>query len=835
MEQYEKIRKIGEGAFGIAWLASSKTSKSLKVIKEIGISGMKSKEIEESRKEISVLAKLNHPNIVKYCHSFEGNGNIFAKGRVKLGDFGIAKILKGTLDLARTCIGTPYYLSPEICENKPYNNKSDIWALGCVLYELTTLKHPEKKTENKNAAQRAQNCPVRTPPLAVGKGIVQGGKRQSPCLAGQPVVSRCKKFPSPNHVLIRTSKDKLMRKRDLLVALHQKRQKAIAKHCKELLVEKPKGNVFVHAVPVLRSSKWHHQDSNSWISVVRPAVASPAIASKAGQFEPVSVGTLNRYQKYFAALNEFKRRVREDDNNVLSSGDGQQRFDSLPDRESGVPSGDLVPLAIVGKPVAKVYPRVQRSNDKVERNYLLQDYLERRLAAAKNRAKLDNRSHDDKQNRMSPVEKVSEVKRKAENEHSKAHDDKLSEEPQIHFKMKDMCGKPPDGIPSLSFVIEQLKAVSSPSQTSEAPSSKNHPSNQNVKEPKQRLLQKKKEIILRRINSRSAESDSLKPLTHANDSTNSSVVNHLVNPVGKDRKIWNKSPITALLEQLSSADLDASRKISLNGEAWMETEKSDTPATQEVIRMDCSLVSVPNQGAVSASSGYGDKVGDETTKPLLGPFATYPDLSYHLDGRGGRNLRLRVFSSGDPVDQLHLWNARPNTKGRASSLQMICKSPRKLVKIGRRFSADMIQPLSLGAFVRNFAIPSLSYSVSTATCSTTESLTADTQQAFSQTTAKPLELFDSKKYSTKDPQNHTPQRSQSQPSVSTRREDFASATTLATAVHSSWYSLFEETNGTLSHVESSLISEDLWEEERGKRQFVSTRLYTIGTARKKIQ
>ena len=61
---------------------------------------------------------------------------------MKLGDFGIAKILKGTLDLARTCIGTPYYLSPEICENKPYNNKSDIWALGCVLYELTTLKHP---------------------------------------------------------------------------------------------------------------------------------------------------------------------------------------------------------------------------------------------------------------------------------------------------------------------------------------------------------------------------------------------------------------------------------------------------------------------------------------------------------------------------------------------------------------------------------------------------------------------------------------------------------------------------------------------------------------------
>ena len=43
--------------------------------------------------------------------------------------------------LARTCIGTPYYLSPEVWENKPYDTKSDIWAMGCVLYELATLKH----------------------------------------------------------------------------------------------------------------------------------------------------------------------------------------------------------------------------------------------------------------------------------------------------------------------------------------------------------------------------------------------------------------------------------------------------------------------------------------------------------------------------------------------------------------------------------------------------------------------------------------------------------------------------------------------------------------------
>ena len=43
--------------------------------------------------------------------------------------------------MAHTVVGTPYYLSPELCEDKPYNTKSDVWALGCVLYELATLQH----------------------------------------------------------------------------------------------------------------------------------------------------------------------------------------------------------------------------------------------------------------------------------------------------------------------------------------------------------------------------------------------------------------------------------------------------------------------------------------------------------------------------------------------------------------------------------------------------------------------------------------------------------------------------------------------------------------------
>jgi len=60
---------------------------------------------------------------------------------MKVGDFGVSKILSSTVECARTAIGTPYYLSPELCNNQGYNNKSDIWALGCILYELCTLNH----------------------------------------------------------------------------------------------------------------------------------------------------------------------------------------------------------------------------------------------------------------------------------------------------------------------------------------------------------------------------------------------------------------------------------------------------------------------------------------------------------------------------------------------------------------------------------------------------------------------------------------------------------------------------------------------------------------------
>lgn len=63
-------------------------------------------------------------------------------GVVKIADFGISKVLDSQTALANTRVGTPYYLSPEICQNQPYAMPSDMWALGCVLFELCVLHVP---------------------------------------------------------------------------------------------------------------------------------------------------------------------------------------------------------------------------------------------------------------------------------------------------------------------------------------------------------------------------------------------------------------------------------------------------------------------------------------------------------------------------------------------------------------------------------------------------------------------------------------------------------------------------------------------------------------------
>ena len=86
---------------------------------------------------------------VKYIHDKQiihrdlKPNNIFLTkdNKIKIGDFGLAKTL-AFQNQAKTNVGAPAYLSPEILNDQPYDYKSDIWNLGIILYELTQLKHP---------------------------------------------------------------------------------------------------------------------------------------------------------------------------------------------------------------------------------------------------------------------------------------------------------------------------------------------------------------------------------------------------------------------------------------------------------------------------------------------------------------------------------------------------------------------------------------------------------------------------------------------------------------------------------------------------------------------
>ncbi|XP_061478366.1 serine/threonine-protein kinase Nek3 isoform X2 [Rhineura floridana] len=201
MEKYSVLMVLGEGSFGRVFLVHHKNKNQKYAMKEIRLP-KSIFDTEKSWNESILLAKMKHPNIVTYLESFEGDGHLYIvmeycddgdlmqkiklqkgklfpedmilnwfaqiclgvryihdkrvlhrdiksknifltqNGKVKLGDFGSALLLSSPKAYACSYVGTPYYVPPEIWENTPYNNKSDIWSLGCILYELCTLKHP---------------------------------------------------------------------------------------------------------------------------------------------------------------------------------------------------------------------------------------------------------------------------------------------------------------------------------------------------------------------------------------------------------------------------------------------------------------------------------------------------------------------------------------------------------------------------------------------------------------------------------------------------------------------------------------------------------------------
>ncbi|NXS80117.1 NEK4 kinase, partial [Erpornis zantholeuca] len=209
------LRAVGKGSYGEVSLVRHRQDRKQYVIKKLNLRSASRRERRAAEQEAQLLSQLRHPNIVTYRESWQGDdGHLYIvmgfceggdlyhklkerKGKllpenqvvewfvqiamalqylhekhilhrdlktqnifltrtniIKVGDLGIARVLENQYDMASTLIGTPYYMSPELFSSRPYNYKSDVWALGCCVYEMATLKHAFNAKDMNSLAYR---------------------------------------------------------------------------------------------------------------------------------------------------------------------------------------------------------------------------------------------------------------------------------------------------------------------------------------------------------------------------------------------------------------------------------------------------------------------------------------------------------------------------------------------------------------------------------------------------------------------------------------------------------------------------------------------------------
>ena len=217
MEDFFLINQIGEGSFGKVYKARRKYTGRLVAIKMINKLGQSEDDLTSFRREIDLLKKVSHPNVMKMLSMFEtdtdfcvvselARGDLFQviddrqtlpekalkniaaqlvssmahlhsmhiihrdlkpqnilvseKGTIKICDFGFARALSSNTLVLTSVKGTPLYMAPELVQEQPYDEKVDIWALGIILFELFNGEPPFFTNSIYKLVQMIVNSPI---------------------------------------------------------------------------------------------------------------------------------------------------------------------------------------------------------------------------------------------------------------------------------------------------------------------------------------------------------------------------------------------------------------------------------------------------------------------------------------------------------------------------------------------------------------------------------------------------------------------------------------------------------------------------------------------------